>query len=44
MISQILSILIDLPRTVQSRVPFFQSFFNSLDLNYSETSRDIKKR
>ena len=44
MTSQILSILIDFNEDAQSLVPFFQSFFKSLNLNSFGTRRDIRKR
>ena len=41
MSSQILSILIDF---TQTSIPFFWSFFKSLNLNNFEIRRDIKER
>ena len=44
MTSQILSILIDFIQDRAFFVPFFRSFYQSLNINNSETRNDIKKR
>ena len=44
MTSQILSILIDFIQDRAFFVPFFRSFFKSLNLDNSGTGKDIKKR
>ena len=44
MTSQILSILIDFILDRAFFVPFFRSFYTSLNINNSGTKNDIKKR